>query len=94
MSKKRETAAAVVEDKEVRPGPLMYVGPTMTRHGLIQNTVYAAIPETAEGILSDQPLLRGLFVDVSVYPDAEKSIRERAGYYYNAYNLALDKGGR
>lgn len=79
--------------------PLMYVGPTFVKAGVIQNVVYTEIPESAKKVINEVPLFRGLFIYVSKYPEAEKEIRNQEGYTWSAYKAALDymsklKGGK
>lgn len=66
---------------------LMYVGPTITGFA-IQNRVYSRIPKEAEERFEKEPWLRNLFIPVSEYPKANKSLRTRTGYIYEAYMKA------
>ena len=66
---------------------LMYVGPTITGFA-IQNRVYSRIPREAEERFEKSPWLRNLFIPVAEYPKANKSLRTRTGYIYEAYMKA------
>ena len=95
-TKKKETAAPVTAKK---PEPVMYVGPTITRSGVIQNSVYTEIPESAKAIMEQLPIFGALFMPVTTYPQAEREIREQTGYFWSAYKAAIDyinkiKGGK
>ena len=69
---------------------LMYVGPTMTKYGVIQNVIYDGLPETAANMIGKIPLFKSLFVDPAMYPEAEKSIRLMSGHYWAAYQAAVN----
>ncbi len=66
---------------------LMYVGPTITGFA-IQNRVYSRIPDEAKERFKTSPWLRNLFIPVAEYPKANKSLRTRTGYIYEAYMKA------
>ena len=85
-SKKDQTVAG---NEEVRKesGPLMYVGPTVTGFA-IQNRVYSQIPKEAQERFRAEPSLRNLFIPVADYPKANKMLRERTGYIYEAFMKA------
>lgn len=99
---KTQTATAV--EKEEVPkgekgepgtkGPWMYVGPTIPGIG-IQNRVYKEIPKEAAQRAKEVPEVNLLFLPVKDYPMANKMLRERTGYLYDAYCKAasLRKGG-
>lgn len=96
--KKKQTQAPapkeVTEEKVIAPKepekkvnePKMYVGPTIAKLGLIQNVVYTGIPASASAAITDNPMIGNLFIRVADYPKAERSIRERTGLYWLAYN--------
>ena len=69
---------------------LMYVGPTMTKYGVIQNVIYDGLPETAANMIGKIPLFKSLFVDPAMYPEAEKNIRLMSGHYWAAYQAAVN----
>ena len=94
---KQEPAGTTQEEtRAVRKDPvgagkveehLMYVGPTITGFA-IQNRVYSRIPKEAEERFEKNPWLRNLFIPVAEYPKANKSLRTRTGYIYEAYMKA------
>lgn len=75
------------EEKEAKPK--MYVGPTITGVG-IQNRVYTEIPEGAAALIKTTPEFGNLFIDIEEYSKANRMLRERNGYIYNAFQLALN----
>ncbi|MCX4345300.1 MAG: hypothetical protein OSJ53_15595 [Kineothrix sp.] len=78
-----------VEEKK-EPTRYMYVGPTVPGIG-IQNRVYTDIPQEVIEIANNgHPVIRDLFIKIRDYPAAERMIREKKGYLYNAY-LAAQK---
>lgn len=78
-----------VEEKK-KPARYMYVGPTVPGIG-IQNRVYTGIPQEVKDIVNGgNPLIGELFIKIRDYPVAERMIREKKGYLYNAY-LAAQK---
>lgn len=78
----------VAEKKE--PERYMYVGPTVPGIG-IQNRVYTGIPQEVKDIVNGgNPVIGDLFIKIRDYPKAERMIREKKGYLYNAY-LAAQK---
>ena len=81
---------AVEVKASAEPKLLMYVGPTMTRYGVIQNVIYDGLPETAANMIGKIPLFKSLFVDPAMYPEAEKSIRLMSGHYWAAYQAAVN----
>ena len=104
MAAKNKSAAETAETKqavkaeepkepvEVKEGPTryMYVGPTVPGIG-IQNRVYTDIPQEVKDIVNGgNPLIGELFIKIRDYPAAERMIREKKGYLYNAY-LAAQK---
>lgn len=72
------------------PKLLMYVGPTLTKYGVIQNVIYKGLPATAVEAMEKSPLFKALFIDPKNYPSAERSIREQTGHYWAAYLAALN----
>lgn len=95
-NKKKETAAPVIVKN---PDPLMYAGPTITSFGVIQNSVYVEIPESAKAIKEKLPIFGTLFMPITTYPQAEREIREQTGYFWSAYKATVDyinktKGGK
>ena len=90
---KKQAKETAVEEKPVEkvataPEPKMYVGPTLSKLGLIQNVVYTGIPAGAAAVIAERPMVGNLFILVKDYPKAEKSIREQSGLYWMAYNEA------
>lgn len=68
----------------------MYVGPTVSGIG-IQNRVYTDIPQEVMDLMNDGHRIIGdLFIQIRDYPTANRMIREKKGYLYNAY-LAAEK---
>lgn len=90
----KETAEEVkaVEETTVPAEPklLMYVGPTLTKYGVIQNVIYNGLPATAVEAMEKFPLFKALFIDPKNYPSAERNIREQTGYYWATYHAALN----
>lgn len=90
----KETAEAVKAAEETtvtaEPKRLMYIGPTLTKHGVIQNVIYEGLPTTAVEVMGKFPLFKALFIDPKDYPSAERSIREQTGHYWAAYLAALN----
>ena len=70
--------------------PVMYVGPTIHKIGVINNVIYTEIPETVKKAITEKPIIKVLLVPVIKYPEAEKSIREESGYFWSAYKAALE----
>jgi hypothetical protein len=87
-----ETTAETKEvetKEEPAPQPLLYVGPTV--HGIgIQNRVYTEIPDGAKEAIAKNPELRNLFIQISDYPKANRMLREKNGYIYNAFIKAQE----
>lgn len=84
-----EAPKGPVEEKKM-PARYMYVGPTVPGIG-IQNRVYTGIPQEVKDIVNGgNPLIGELFIKIRDYPVAERMIREKKGYLYNAY-LAAQK---
>lgn len=70
------------------PKRYMYVGPTVPGIG-IQNRVYTDIPQEVVNLMNDgHPVIGDLFIQIRDYPTANRMIRERKGYLYNAYLVA------
>ena len=85
-TKKREEP--VEEKKEQKR--YMYVGPTVSGIG-IQNRVYTDIPQEVVNLMNDgYPVIGDLFIQIRDYPVANRMLREKKGYLYNAY-LAAEK---
>lgn len=104
MAVKNKSAAGTVETKQAvetaalkepaeekkEQARYMYVGPTVPGIG-IQNRVYTDIPPDAVDIINNGNRVIGeLFIQIRDYPTAERMIREKKGYLYNAY-LAAQK---
>lgn len=88
MKLQEKTVAHAEEKKE--PKRYMYVGPTVSGIG-IQNRVYTDIPQEVVNLMNDgYPVVGDLFIQIRDYPAAERMIREKKGYLYNAY-LAAQK---
>lgn len=83
-SKKETKEEAVVKE------PVMYVGPTAHKYGLIQNTVYSDIPETTKTLFEAVPLAKNLIIRIRDYPKAEKSINERKGITWQAFLAVMN----
>ena len=81
---------AVEVKASAEPKLLMYVGPTLTKYGVIQNVIYNGLPATAVEVMGKFPLFKALFIDPKNYPSAERNIREQTGYYWAAYHAALN----
>lgn len=94
--KKKETEETEMIEKKT--GPCMYVGPTVPALGLVQNVVYTDIPDTAKSRMEEIRLLGALFVEIKAYPEAEKELRERRGYIWQAFRELAEyrnkNGGR
>ena len=96
--KKKKTDETAVEGVELvktaetidKIPPVMYVGPTIHKIGVINNTIYSEIPETAEKAIQEKPALKTLFISVERYPEAERHIREESGYFWTIYKMALE----
>ena len=88
MKLQEETAGNAEEKKE--PKRYMYVGPTVSGIG-IQNRVYTDIPQEVVNLMNDgYPVIGDLFIQIRDYPVANRMLREKKGYLYNAY-LAAEK---
>ena len=83
-SKKKETKEEVVKE------PVMYVGPTAHKFGLIQNTVYSGIPETAKPMFYAVPLAKNLIIMIKDYAKAERDINERKGITWQAFLAVMN----
>lgn len=78
-----------VEEKK-EPKRYMYVGPTVSGIG-IQNRVYTDIPQEVVDLMNGgHPVIGDLFIQIRDYPAANRMLREKKGYLYNAY-LAAEK---
>lgn len=91
VKKERASGTAPKAQKE-RPklkGPWMYVGPTASGIG-VQNRVYTEIPVEAQERAEDTPEILHLFIPVKDYPRANKMLREKTGYVFDAYCKAAD----
>ena len=106
IQKSKEDEAVILEEAAVEapaevvkePDAIlirMYVGPTLTRYGLVQNVNYEGIPASAEEFFKACEKGRLLFVSLASYPEAERQIRTGKGYFYEAYAEAskLKNGG-
>lgn len=72
------------------PKRYMYVGPTIPGIG-IQNRVYTDIPQEVVDLMNNgNPVIGDLFIQIRDYPAANRMLREKKGYLYNAY-LAAEK---
>lgn len=74
----------------------MYVGPTIPALNLINNSVYSGIPTLAVDAVAEYPIFKALFINIEDYSEAGKSIRERKGLTWIAYNKVIEiksKGG-
>lgn len=88
MKAQEEPVGHVEEKKE--PKRYMYVGPTVSGIG-IQNRVYTDIPQEVVGLMNaGHPVIGDLFIQIRDYPVANRMLREKKGYLYNAY-LAAEK---
>lgn len=86
MKLQEETAGNAEEKKE--PKRYMYVGPTVPGIG-IQNRVYTGIPQEVVNLMNDgYPVIGDLFIQIRDYPVANRMLREKKGYLYNAYLVA------
>ena len=83
---KKEEPKEKAEATKQKTKPVMYVGPTMAKYALIQNTIYSELPESAKELFEKSAITKMLLIDVEKYPEAEKSIRERTGIYWQAFN--------
>ena len=83
-SKKETKEEAVVKE------PVMYVGPTAHKYGLIQNTVYSGIPETAKPMFDAVPLAKNLIIMIKDYAKAERDINERKGITWQAFLAVMN----
>lgn len=87
-SKKETKEEAVVKE------PVMYVGPTAHKYGLIQNTVYSDIPETAKPMFEAVPLAGNLIIRIKDYAKAERDINERKGITWQAFLAVMNYVGK
>ena len=76
------------------PEPLMYIGPTLARFGVINNVVYAAIPESMTELIAGTPLIGQLFIHIVNYPEAENCINTQTGAVWAAYKEAMQYIGK
>lgn len=86
-----ETETAAVEDtvaEEAATTPLMYVGPTIPTFA-IQNRVYSEVTADQKAVIKKYPELGNLFIKVSAYGEANRMLRQKKGYIYSAYLVAL-----
>lgn len=83
------TKAKSKDAARAETGPLMYVGPNLIDLGLSQNCVYLAIPDNVREAFDEKPELRQLFIPIELYPTVNDQLREGAGFYYEAYQKAL-----
>lgn len=86
----KEAKAPAVEPKkkDAPKEPMMYVGPTI--HGVaIQNTVYTAKPEALKEAQKECPEFGNLFLPITKCAMAERMIRMKNGYIFEAYKKAL-----
>lgn len=84
-----EATEETVEEAKEEAKPKMYVGPTLTGIG-IQNRVYTEIPAGAAALIKEVPEFGNLFIDIEKYGEANRMLRERTGYIYNAFQRALE----
>ena len=89
-SSKKEKTTAPAKTKEAVKEPVMYAGPTVSRYGLIQNTVYTDIPEGGKKLFEAVPIASLLLINVAEYPAVEESIRTQTGQYWAAYKAVID----
>lgn len=87
-SKKNKSTRTAVGD------PLMYIGPTLAKFGVINNVVYAAIPDSITELIAGTPIIGQLFIQVIQYPEAEKCINEQTGSVWAAYKEAMQYIGK
>lgn len=71
--------------------PLMYVGPTLAKYALIQNTVYSTLSDGGKRLAEEVPIARNLFVKVTDYWKAEKEIRTESGIIFSAFMAVLER---
>lgn len=80
-----ETKVGVPQEEQ----QMMYVGPTINGVA-IQNMVYEKKPDALEKAQKVCPEISNLFLPVRKYATAERMIRMRSGYIYEAYKKALE----
>ena len=78
------------EKTKEKKQPVMYVGPTIPNVG-IQNRVYTEMPEAAVEESQKTPEIKNLFIQVAKYPQANKMLREKNGYIYEAFKKLAEK---
>lgn len=87
--KEAKAPAAEPKRKEAPKAPMMYVGPTI--HGVaIQNTVYTKKPDALEEAQKECPEFGNLFLPIAHCAMAERMIRMKSGYVFEAYKKALE----
>lgn len=87
--KEAKAPAAEPKRKTATPEPMMYVGPTI--HGVaVQNTVYTAKPEALKEAQKECPEFGNLFLPIAQCAMAERMIRMKTGYVFEAYKKALE----
>lgn len=70
--------------------PVMYIGPTASKSGLVQNTVYTDVPETSKKLFEDVPLSKNLLINVKDYAKAEREINGHKGILWQAFLAVLE----
>lgn len=87
--KEAKAPAAEPKRKEAPKAPMMYVGPTI--HGVaIQNTVYTKKPDALEEAQKECHEFGNLFLPIAQCAMAERMIRMKSGYVFEAYKKALE----
>ena len=85
-----ETEQTAEAPKADKPVVKMYIGATLAKYGLTQNTVYEGMPRGAGKLFEACPKGRLLFVEVEGYPEAEKQIRKQEGLFWEAYKQTIN----
>ena len=94
MAGTKKTKSAGPAKTAVVVEPKMYVGPTLARFGVVNNTVYAATPDSMTELITGTPLIAQLFIPVIQYPEASKCIENQTGAIWAAYKEALQYVGK
>ena len=99
MSQSTKNTTAPAEETKVEAkkkkwsDPKMYVGPTVAKLEVVNNSVYTDYPAAFLKAAESTPKLKQLFIPIKSYPAAEKQIRDQSGYIWDAYQAALALGG-
>lgn len=92
-SRKQEVPAPVLaafEKPKPKKGARIYVGPTMIRHGLIENTVFKGyeLPKNVQALANSNPCIKALIVPVFRLTEVQAKLSDKTSLEYKNFQAA------